>query len=131
MTKVRKRVKGSPTRASLRPQRRRGPLTEAEKLIAFRRVTRALPAWYPKEIKRGMTNAELKEALARVLGTGGSCGPGEMDIRQEGSGLRIWASWEPDYSRTQRPIFAGDATMALARHVYGIADPDNRQLSLF
>jgi len=106
------------------------PLTADEKLAAFKRATRALPKWHAEAIKRGMTNDQLATALARVLGTGGSTGPGQLTIWHEGNGLRIWAGREWTF-RGDRPIFAGAATVAMARHVYGIADPTNPQLPLF
>ncbi|MCR8551166.1 hypothetical protein M4578_25400 [Salipiger sp. P9] len=78
-----------------------------------------------------MTDADLKAALEQVLGIwGGSCGPGRLDVIHQGSGLKIWAGWHVINHVTERPIFAGKQTLAMARLLYGIEDPDNPQLSL-
>jgi hypothetical protein len=45
--------------------------------------------------------------------------------------LRIRASWEVQNIHTARPLFAGKATIAKARAVYGIRDPNEKQLVLF
>lgn len=106
------------------------PLTEADKLEVFRRATRALPRWYPDAVRRGMTDADLAEALEKVLGDGGSGGPNMLDVSHKGAGLRIWGGWSWPNIVTDPPLFAGNATIAKAREGYSIADPDNRQLSL-
>ena len=79
-----------------------------------------------------MTDEELGSALEWVLGIwGGSCGPGDLDVSFQGSGLRIWASWAIRNHRKDKPLFAGAATIAMAREVYGIANPQDRQMRLF
>ena len=78
-----------------------------------------------------MTDPELEAALEISLGImGGSCGPGMMDVTFQGPGLRIWASREITSHYNTRPIFAGHATVAMAREVYGITNPQARQLRL-
>jgi hypothetical protein len=61
---------------------------------------------------------------------GGSYGPGELDVTYQGPGLRIWATWEIASHFGTRPLFAGYATVAMAREVYGIANLQDRQLRL-
>ena len=78
-----------------------------------------------------MTDPELEAALELSLGImGGSCGPGMMDVSYQGPGLRIWAAWEISSHYGTKPICAGHATVAMAREVYGIVDPQNRHLRL-
>lgn len=137
MTKTRSRAattrrpEPAPAAAPLRERVDR-PLTETEKLDAFRTATRSITRWYAAEIARGMTDDDLKAALERVLGIwGGSAGPGELDVSFQGSGLRIWATWTIQTHHGTRPLFAGQATIATAREVYGIGNPADRQMRLF
>jgi hypothetical protein len=108
------------------------PLTAADKITAFRIATRGFPKHFAKEIRAGMTDAALEDALGRTLGIwGGSSGPGELDVSFQGSGLRIWASWGFHNSQQAKPVLSGRATVALAREVYGIRDPQDQQMRLF
>lgn len=111
------------------------PLTHEEKLWAFRRATggfaNAGNRW-AEHARTGLSDAHLEEALRYELGImGGSCGPGQLDIAYQGAGLKIWASWDRINLVQDKPIFAGRATIAMAREVYGIRDPSDRQTSLF
>lgn len=111
------------------------PLTEADKRHGFMRATGgfcgAKSRWVERAA-RGMTDAELAEALAYEIGIfGGSCGPDELWLTYQGAGLKIWISWEIQNHVTTRPTFEGKATIAMARLVYGIKDPTVRQLALF
>jgi hypothetical protein len=107
------------------------PLTEAEKITAFRMATRSFRAWYAGEIAAGMTDSALASALEHGLGImGGSSGPGKLDVSYQGAGLRIWAGWGFQNTVTDKPLFAGRATVAMAREVYGIANPQDRQMRL-
>ncbi|WP_305971047.1 MULTISPECIES: hypothetical protein [unclassified Mameliella] len=108
------------------------PLSQADKEEAFRIATKALTCWYADDIAAGMTDEDLEAALVRVLGIwGGSCGPGRLDVVFQGAGLKIWAGWHIVNHVTEAPLFKGNATIAMARHVYGIANPNDRQMSLF
>lgn len=79
-----------------------------------------------------MTDTALEDALGRTLGIwGGSSGPGELNISFQGSGLRIWAGWGFHNNQKTKPGLSGRATVALAREVYGIRNPQDRQLPLF
>jgi hypothetical protein len=109
------------------------PLTEADKIAAFKACTGALPKWYANEIAAGMTDAQLAKALEQAIGIlgGSSAQRGRPAVAYKGAGLKIWAGWDwPDMHR-QKPLFAGAATIALARQVYHIPDPDDEQMSLF
>jgi hypothetical protein len=107
-------------------------LTEADKIMIFKLTTASLPRRYGDAIRTGMSDEELSNALHSVLGIfGGSGGPGRPSISFAGSGLRIWGGWHNVNHVTEKPLFAGNATIAMARTVYKINDPGNRQLSLF
>lgn len=108
------------------------PLAHPDKLAAFKACTRSLPKWYAKEIAAGMTDAELARALERVMGIlGGSSARADTPaLAYKGAGLKIWASWDWPDTR-QPPIFAGQASIELARQLYGIPDPDDAQMRLF
>ena len=110
-------------------------LSADDRLYAFKRATggieRAAKRW-AERAATGLTDEQLAEALAFEIGIfGGSCGPGEMHLTYQGAGLKIWASWESMNHVTDRPIFEGRATIAMAREVYGIRDPSDTQLSFF
>lgn len=107
-------------------------VTDADKLHAFKRATASLPKRYGHEIAEGVTDARLTEILRDVLGTyAGFCGPGQLSVSWQGSGLRIWASWEMCNTVKDRPVFAGKATLSAARDVYGIKQPGDMQIGLF
>ena len=112
--------------------RSRRPLTQTDREEAFRLATKALPKWYADAIPKGMTNAELTTALESALGIfGGSCGPGRMDVAHQAAGLKIWGGWHFVNYHAEKPLFQGETTLAMARHIYGIADPDDDQMALF
>jgi len=111
------------------------PFTHDERLWAFRKATNGFAGssgrWIERAV-RGMTDDELAEALAFELGImGGSGGPAQISLAFQGAGLKIWASWESINLVQDTPIFAGKATIAMAREVYGIPDPSDRQITLF
>ena len=106
-------------------------LTQAERAEVFRLATRSLMTRYEDELAAGMSDAELKEALEKVLGIfGGSGGPGRLGVTFTGSGLRIWGGWHIINHCVEAPLFSGNASIAMAREIYGISNPDNKQLSL-
>ena len=108
------------------------PLTEADKVMIFKLATASLPRRYSDAINAGMSDEDLSNALQSVLGIfGGSGGPGRPSISFTGSGLRIWGGWHIVNHVTEKPIFAGAATVAMARTVYKIKDPKDDQLALF
>lgn len=110
-------------------------LTDADRREGFMRATggflRSKERW-AERAARGMTDAELAEALANELGIfGGSGGPGTLDLTFQGAGLKIWISWGVHNHVAMKPTFEGRATIAMARLVYGIKDPADKQLALF
>ena len=79
-----------------------------------------------------MTDDDLSQALQATLGIfGGQSGPDQLSIKYQGFGLKIWASWNVHNRVTESPIIAGKATFAMAREIYGIADPSSDQMALF
>ncbi len=110
-------------------------LTEADKREGFMRATggfsRSRERWAARAAL-GMTDTELADALASELGIfGGSGGPDRLSLTYQGAGLKIWISWEVHNHVTMKPTFEGRSTIAIARLVYGITDPADRQLALF
>jgi hypothetical protein len=112
--------------------RKERPLTQADKEEAFRIATRALPKLYVDTIAKGMSDAALTSALEQVLGVfGGSCGPGRMDVAHQAAGLKIWGGWHFVNYHTEKPLFQGETTLAMARYIYEIENPDDEQMALF
>lgn len=110
------------------------PLSEADKRAGFMRATGGFSgakARWAERAARGMSDAELAKALAYEIGIfGGSCGPGDLWITYQGAGMKLWISWEVHNHVTMKATFEGKATIAMARLVYGIKDPAERQLAL-
>ena len=111
------------------------PLTEADKREGFMRATggfsRSHERW-AERAARGMTDAELADALASELGIfGGSGGPDRLSLTYQGGGLKIWISWEVHNHVSMKPTFEGKSAIAMARLIYGITDPGDKQLALF
>jgi hypothetical protein len=79
-----------------------------------------------------MTNAQLTEALEFEIGEcGGGGGPDTPDYHYRSSGLRIWGAWN-SRSESEEPVWKGQATLAMARQVYGIKTPQEfREPTLF
>jgi hypothetical protein len=108
------------------------PLTQAERIEIFKLATRGLVHRYGEQFKAGMSDADLRSALAESLGLfGGSGSPDGPSVAYSGAGFRIWGGRHTVNHYTQRPLFAGDMTVAMAREVYGISDPQSGQLKLF
>jgi hypothetical protein len=112
-----------------RPRKR---LTQADKEQVFRIATKALPKWYADQIRIGMADVDLINALQRALGTfGGSCGPQRLCVIHQASGLKIWGGWHIVNHVTEAPLFKTRQTLEMARYLYNIANPDDQQLSFF
>ncbi|HYM11110.1 MAG TPA: hypothetical protein VEU62_10265 [Bryobacterales bacterium] len=111
------------------------PLSHEEKLWAFGRATCSMEGAkerWAQRAARGLTDEQLAEALRFELGIyGGFSGPDSLSVTYQGAGLKIWASWETHNTVTDAPAFKGAATVATARQVYGIRNPENKQLALF
>ena len=106
-------------------------LSQADKEVVFRTATRALPNWYADKITDGMSDSELNAALEKVLGIfGGSSGPKRLDVAHQAAGLKIWGGWHIANHHTETPLFQGSQTLAMARYIYRISDPDDAQISL-
>lgn len=121
-----------PRREDAAADKVRRPLTQADREEIFRIATTSLVHRYGDRFAAGMTDDELAAALETALGIfGGSAGPGRPSVTFTGAGLRIWGGWHIVNHVTEKPLFAGSATIAMARTTYAIADPDNKQLDLF
>ncbi len=109
-------------------------LTEDDKRKGFLRATGSFSGAkvrWAERADRGLSDADLAKALAYEMGIfGGSCGPDDLWLTFQGAGLKVWISWESQNHYTARPCFEGKTTIAMARLVYGIKDPADRQLAL-
>lgn len=107
------------------------PLTRQDTEEVFRIATRGLAARHQLRITEGMTDVELTSALEEVLGIfGGSCAPGRLSVAHQASGLKIWGGWHIVNHHTEKPLFQGARTLAMARYLYDIKDPNDDQQSL-
>ncbi len=107
------------------------PLTNQDRIEVFRLATRGLVHWYGDRFESGMSDSELKAALEQALGIfGGGGGPDSLSVSHKAAGLCIWGGWQVVNHVKEKPLFSGVATIAMAREVYGIPDPQSEQLSL-
>lgn len=109
-------------------------LTEADRIAGFTRATSGMAGarnrWRDRA-GRGLSDEDLAAALAFEIGEwGGSADPDGLCLTYKRSGLKIWISWEIENTYQTPPTFVGAATIAMARAVYGIKDPADRQLAL-
>lgn len=108
------------------------PLSHADKVAAFRAATAGFARKHKRRFKSGMTDDDIAAALAECFGVySGSASPGGFHITRQAAGLRLWASWDTHNAVREKPTWAGRATIAMAREVYGIRDPASLQMSLF
>ena len=112
-------------------------LTEDDKRRGFLYVTNRMEGseqrWKERATK-GMTADQLGAALANEIGEEGGGSSMWEDVpahHVKGAGLQIWLSWDFPRCHQDRPVFKGAETIAMAREVYGIADPAKPQLDLF
>ena len=107
------------------------PLNQRERIEVFKLATKGLVNLYGDRFASGMSNAELKAALEQVLGIfGGSGGPDRLSVCFKGSDLRIWGGRCSFNHVEEKSLFSGTATIAMAREIYDIADPELEQMSL-
>jgi hypothetical protein len=111
------------------------PLTDADRIEAFRLATTgfesAAERW-EAAAKRGVNDDEPAEMLRFEIGIFGCRSSQEgLNVEFQGAALRIWATWESTARTKYPPIFQGNGTVRMARRVYGVADPRQRQMSLF
>ena len=108
-------------------------LAHEDKVAAFRKATGGLSGAarrWSERAGRGLTDAELIEALKFEIGTFGGCGgPNRMSMAWQAAGLKIWASWTT-VDLASPPVLEGEATLAMARAVYGTPNPDEPQMAL-
>jgi len=111
------------------------PVTQSDKRLAFIRTVHttsgAKDRWQARA-KTGLTDEELKRALAYELGIAGGCS-GYDDcpaIAYQAAGLKIWASWDSVNAYSDSPVLEGEHTIRMARQVLNILNPDDKQMSL-
>lgn len=111
------------------------PLTEDDKQeAAIRAMTSfsdAKKRWQERA-KTGLNDIDLSDAIRYELGIAGYSGCRDgLKVSYSGAGLKIWASWDGVNTYEQKPIFQGKQTIAMARLVFNIPNPEDKQISLF
>ena len=110
-------------------------LSESDRETAFIQAvtnTQGANERWERYKKTGLTDEQLSAALRYELGiAGGSSCSDSISIAYEGSGLKIWASWQSVNHCIDLPIFEGKRTIAMARKVFCIDNPDDQQMALF
>lgn len=87
---------------------------------------------WEQRAKTGLNDKDMAKAVRYEIGiAGGSGGRGDMKTHYEGAGLKVWGSWQVFRPCMEEPLFQGDATIKAARLLFGVKDPNDRQLSLF
>jgi len=110
-------------------------LSRTDKRNAFIAVTgnteNAKARWRQRS-ETGLTDDDLIDALRYELGIFGGSSKTESrpSITYQGAGLKIWAGWHTVNHCQEQPIFEGMATIKMACETFGIANPDDEQLSL-
>ena len=108
------------------------PLSQNDRTEVYRLATRSLVHHYGDQFTEGMTDIELETAMKSSLGIfGGSGGPNQLSVSYQGAGLKIWGGWHTVNHLIQVPLFSGNQTIATAREIYNISDPNNNQMNLF
>ncbi len=107
------------------------PLNRKDRIEVFRIATRSFIHHYGDQFTGGMKDIELEIALKSSLGIfGGSGGPDRLSVSYQGAGLKIWGGWHIVNHVTEAPIFSGNQTIAMAREIYKILHPNNKQMNL-
>jgi hypothetical protein len=110
-------------------------ITEADRIAGFRKATCGMAgaaARWQERAAKSMNDDDLAKALAYEIGAfGGSGGPDSLCLTYQAAGLKIWIGWEIGNTHEQPPTIQGQATVAMARELYGIKDPADKQLALF
>ena len=111
-------------------------LTTEEKRRAFSRATGGMSGAgerWKERAASGMTDEQLAAALAYELGIeGGASSWNDVPAYHvKGAGLQIWISWDFPRCHQEKPTFKGSDTVAMARQVYGIRNPEDKQMDLF
>lgn len=84
-----------------------------------------------KRAQSGLTDEQLVEALRYEIGAMGGRSSAEGWVEYSRDGLQIWIA-ETSLSRySTPPTLRGNATVRMAREVYGIGDPGAVQMGLF
>ncbi len=87
---------------------------------------------WKERAETGLSEEQLSEALHYELGiAGGNSCHNSINIAYKGAGLKIWASLQSVNPCIDAPIFEGKQTIAMAREIFEIVDPADRQMNLF
>jgi hypothetical protein len=108
-------------------------LTHEDRLHIFRNVFGTLGRRdrFTSRANGAMTDEELRRALEDAMGIeGGSCRQDRPYVHYRRAGLKIWGDWEWASPFRDQPLWQEEATLRMAREVYGIADPNVQQMSL-
>jgi len=107
-------------------------LSREDREEVFRIATKGLVHFHGSKFADGMTDKELEDALVSSLGIfGGSGGPDRLSVSYKGAGLKIWGGWHVVNHVTEPPLFQGRETIAMAREIYLIPDPEKSQMQFF
>jgi len=108
------------------------PVTPQDKVAAFIAVTPRFFRENQHMFEEGMSDAEIEFALKDQFGDFGSRGgPDQLHITQQATGLKIWISWYIHNYVREEPALVGDNTIAMAREIYGITNPNDGQMAFF
>lgn len=110
-------------------------LSQTDIIEALRRATTSFEGaderWQARA-RSGLTDAELGDVLKYEIGiAGGSSGRDILSVEYQRSGLKIWAGWQGTNSFRDCPVLEGKRTMQMAREIYGICDPLDKQNAAF
>ena len=109
------------------------PLTDGDRVRALRLAAESMEGAKERWAERaasGQTDEQLMRALEYEFGAMGGCSRDDIGVTYQSNGLKLWVD-RCIGSRSQPPILEVQATLRLAREVYGIADPEERQGRLF
>lgn len=108
------------------------PVTPKDKVAAFTAVTPRFFRDYQHMFEGGMSDAEIESALKNQFGDFGSRGAADqLYITYQSSGLKLWVSWHIHNYVQEEPTLFGIRTIAMAREIYGITNPDDVQMAFF
>jgi hypothetical protein len=107
------------------------PLTDDDKARALRLAAESMEGAkqrWAERVRTGQTDEQLARALEYEFGQMGGCSRDDIGVTFQGNGLKLWAA-RCIGSRSQPPILEGQKTVSFARRVYGIADPEEKQMA--
>jgi hypothetical protein len=107
-------------------------LTADERDEVMRLVTAGFARRYQAQIAVGMTDDQLRNALAEAFGIFGGFGHLHgYSATYQASGLKVWGAKHVVNHVIETPLCQGQLTVQLVRALYSIDDPSCAQPSLF